>query len=189
MWSVLVTEKRSDLERDTAGGHHRLIDPADAECSEKIRAQERCHRKAKARAKDTVGESNLRRSFPIRDVCRGDPDDGKYHINVPLGWTVLDGGAAKSLAGAESAAMLAEACEKRGRKAGDDRKAEAVNTVFVESESGWSRHSSSCWCLEFSEDQMCIAHRSSLSAAGYFSVGNDRLLPWSFSFHLYLVDC
>ena len=33
--------------------------------------------------------------------------------------------------------MLAQACQKRGRKAGDDRKFEAVeekNTIFMESE-------------------------------------------------------
>ena len=39
-------------------------------------------------------------------------------------------GAAKSLAGAEPAATLAQACEKRGRKAGDDRKVEAVDEKY-----------------------------------------------------------
>ena len=43
---------------------------------------------------------------------------------------MLDCGAAKSLAGAERAAMMAQAFEKRGRKAGDDRKVEAVEEKF-----------------------------------------------------------
>ena len=47
-------------------------------------------------------------------------------MNVLLGWAVLDCGAAESLAGAELAAMFGQACENRGRKAGDDRKVEAV---------------------------------------------------------------
>ena len=51
-------------------------------------------------------------------------------MNVSLLWAVLDCGAAKSLAGAESAALLAQACEKRGRKAGDDRKVEAVEEKY-----------------------------------------------------------
>ena len=51
-------------------------------------------------------------------------------MNVPPGWAVLDCGAARSLAGAESVAMLAQACEKRGRKAGDDRKVEAVEEKY-----------------------------------------------------------
>ena len=51
----------------------------------------------------------------------------KISHDLPHGWAVLDCGTAKSLAGAELAATLAQACEKRGRKAGDDRKAEAVD--------------------------------------------------------------
>ena len=47
-------------------------------------------------------------------------------MHVPLGWAVLACGAAKSLAGAEPAAMLSQACEKRGRKAGDGLKVDAV---------------------------------------------------------------
>ena len=69
-------------------------------------------------------------AFPIQEVCRGDPKERTSHMNVCLLWAVLDCGAAKSLAGAESAAMLAQACEKRGRKAGDDRKVEAVEEKY-----------------------------------------------------------
>ena len=47
-------------------------------------------------------------------------------MNVPRGWTMLDGGAAESHSGAEPPAVLAQVCEKRGCKAGDDRKVEAV---------------------------------------------------------------
>ena len=55
MWVRWVTGKMSALKRDSAGDHHRVIDPAEAEGSENKRAQERGHRKARAKAKD--GES------------------------------------------------------------------------------------------------------------------------------------
>ena len=78
----------------------------EAEGSENNRAQERGHRKAKA--KEKVGESSLMRPFHFKKC------------------TVVACGAAKSLGGAEPAATFAEACEKCGRRAGDDRKVEAV---------------------------------------------------------------
>ena len=75
--------------------------------------------------------------------------------------------------------LLGQACEKRGRKAGDHRKVEAVFS--------WNRRTgdfvihqvASCKGLELSEDKVCITHH----------VGNDRLLPWGSSVHLYLGDC
>ena len=47
-------------------------------------------------------------------------------MNVSRGWAPLDCGAAKSLAGAEPAAVLAQSCTKRGPKARHGRKVEAV---------------------------------------------------------------
>ena len=52
------------------------------------------------------------------------------HMNVPHDWEVMDCGAAKSLAGAGLAPKLAQACEKRGHIAGDDRNVEAVEGKF-----------------------------------------------------------
>ena len=51
-------------------------------------------------------------------------------MNVLLGWAPLDCGAAKSLAGAEPPAMLAQACQRRGRKTGDDRMVDAEEEKF-----------------------------------------------------------
>ena len=73
--------------------------------------------KGKGKGKGKGRRVKFAETFPIQEVYRGDPEYRQSHINVPLGWAVLDGGAAKSLAGAELAAMLAKACEKRGRKA------------------------------------------------------------------------
>ena len=55
-------------------------------------------------------------AFPIQEVYRGDPGEKKSHMNVLPVWAVLD--------------CLAQACETRGRKAGDDRKDEAVEEKY-----------------------------------------------------------
>ena len=64
-----VSGTMSAFKRDTAGDHHRVFDPAEAEGSENNRVQERGHRKARAE----VGESSLKRPFEIQEVYRGDP--------------------------------------------------------------------------------------------------------------------
>ena len=61
--------------RDTAGDHHRVIDPAEAEGSENNRAQERGHRKAKVRPMAKVGRVKVGKAFPIHEVYRGDPEE------------------------------------------------------------------------------------------------------------------
>ena len=147
--------------------------PAEAEGSENKRAQDRGHRKAKARAKAMAEELSLKRRFPIQEVYRGDPKERTSHMNVSLLWAVLGCGAAKSLARAESAAMLAQACEKRGRKAGDDRKVEGVEGKYR--------------CLGIGEKvitsfirlqvprtlggTMCITHEASLMAPRHHRLG------------------
>ena len=72
------------------------------------------HRKAKARAEARDGGFSLKRPLQLRK-CRGDAEERTFHIIVPAGWAVLDCDEAKSLAGAEPAAMLAQACQRRGR--------------------------------------------------------------------------
>ena len=83
------------------------------------------------------------------------------HMNVPLGWAVLNCGAAKSLAGAEPAAMLDQACEKLGCKAGDDCMVEAVEEKhhFCGIGEQVITPLSSCKCLELSDNKMCITHQ------------------------------
>ena len=75
-------------------------------------------------------ENNRAQAYRGQEVYRGDTEERKSHMNVPLGWAVLDCAAAKSLVGAELAAMLGQAFEERGRKVGDDRKVEAVEEQY-----------------------------------------------------------
>ena len=82
-----------------------MLDPAEAEDSENNRAQERGHRKAKARGKDKDRRVKFEEVFPIHEVHRADPEERTFHMDAPLGWAVLDCGAAKSFAGGDPAAM------------------------------------------------------------------------------------
>ena len=87
-------------------------------------------------------------------------------MNVPPGWTVLHCGVAKRRAGAEPAAMLAQACDKRGRKAGCVLKVEAVEEQYRLHGIGEQVITSFIQfkCLELSKDKMCISNRASLMA-------------------------
>ena len=84
---------------------------ARSRCVLLIRAQERGHRKARAKA--GVGEPSLKRPFQFKKTAE-----------------VLDCGAAKRLAGAEPAAMLVQACEERDRTAANDPKFEVVEEKY-----------------------------------------------------------
>ena len=95
--------------RDTARDHHRAIDPAEG--SGNNRTQERGHRKARAEA--GVGESSWKRPSQFKKTT-----------------VVLDCDAAQGLAGAEPAAMLVQACEKRDRTAANDPKFEVVEEKY-----------------------------------------------------------
>ena len=94
------------------------------------RFRKRARRKTKARAKETVGESSLERPFQFKKSTVITPEERKSRMNVPPGRAVLDCGTAESLAGVSPAAMLAQACEYRGRKVGDDRKVEALEEKY-----------------------------------------------------------
>ena len=129
--------------------------------------------------------------FPIEEVYRGDPEERNSHMNVPPGWAALDCTAATSFDGAEPAAMLAQACEKRGGRAGDDRKAEAVKEKYHFRGDGEQEIAS------FIKLQgpgtlggQDVQYAPSINDSGMSQlVGNGHFLPWGSSIHLYPGDC
>ena len=68
----LVTGNTSVLERDTAGDHHPVIDPAEAQGTENNRAQERGNRKDQSKGKSCGRRVKFEDAFPIQEVHRGD---------------------------------------------------------------------------------------------------------------------
>ena len=79
--------------------------------------------------------------------------------------------------------MLAQACEKRGRKAGDDRKVEAVEEKYhifrgIGEQSDHVIHQVRK-CLKLSEDKTCTLCTTAITDASTPPlVGNDHLLLW-----------
>ena len=71
------------LKQDTAGYHHRVIDPAAAEGSENTRGRERGHRKAKG--KGNVRRLKFEEAFPTQGVYRGDPEERTGSAGLRLG--------------------------------------------------------------------------------------------------------
>ena len=52
------------------------------------------------------------------------------HMKVPLGYAVLDCGAAKSLCGAKLVALMAHTCAPEGKRVGDEGDAEAIDESY-----------------------------------------------------------
>ena len=113
-------------------------------------------------------------------------------MSVPPGWAMLeDCGAAKSLTGADPSALLTQAREKRGRKAGDARKVEAVEEKHHFRRIG-EQVITSLIKLQVPGvlgGQIVYYAPSITSGSTPPVVGNDRLLPWCLSIHLYLGEC
>ena len=119
---------------------------------------------------------------PIQDVYRGDPEKRKSHMNVPPDGAVLDCGAANILAGAEPAAMLTQACEKRGRKVEDDLKVEAVEEKYHFRGIG-EQVITSFIKLQVPRTfggQGVHNAPNIIDGSSPPLVGNDQLLPWGF---------
>ena len=112
-------------------------------------------------------------------------------MNVRLGWELLDCGAAKSLVGAEFAAMLTQACQKRRRKVGDERKAEALE------ENCHFRGIGKQVITSFIKLQVLgalggqdVHYAPSITDVSKPSVANSQVLLWEgSSVHLYPGDC
>ena len=57
------------------------------------------------------------------------------HMKVPLGYAVLDCGAAKSLCGAKPVAQMAQKCAREGKRVGDERDTEVSMRAIISEES------------------------------------------------------
>ena len=66
-------------------------------------------------------------------------------MKVPLGYAVLDCGAAKSLCGTKLVALMAQTCAREGKRVGDERDTEAIDESYhfrgignqIEQRHGW----------------------------------------------------
>ena len=65
-------------------------------------------------------------NYPIVEVYNDGSKTQTSHMKVPLGYAVLDCGAAKSLCGAKPVAQMAQTCAREGKRVGDKRDTEAI---------------------------------------------------------------
>ena len=109
------------------------------------------------------------------------------HMKVPPGYAVLDCGAAKSLCGAKPGALMAQTCAREGTRVGDERDTEAVNESYHFRGIG-NQIVSSFMKLRVpgSIDGKEVSFAPSVTPGDIPPlVGNDHLIPWGCSIHLY----
>ena len=66
-------------------------------------------------------------NYPIVEVYNDGSKTHASHMKVPLGYAVLDCGAAKNLCGAKPIAQMAQTCAREGTRVGDESDAEAID--------------------------------------------------------------
>ena len=112
-------------------------------------------------------------------------------MKVPPGFAVLDCGAAKSLCGAKLVALMAQTCAREGERRGDERDTEAVDESYHLRGIG-NQIVSSFMKLRVpgSIDGKEVCFTPSVTPGDIPPlVGNDELIPWGCSIHLYPDEC
>ena len=113
------------------------------------------------------------------------------HMKVPPGNAVLDCGAAKSLCGAKPVALMAQTCAREGKRVGDERDTEAIDESYHFRGIG-NQIVSSFMKLRVlgSIDGKEVGFAPSVTPGDIPPlVGNDHLIPWGCSIHLYPDEC
>ena len=113
------------------------------------------------------------------------------HMKVPPGCAVLDCGAAKSLCGAKLVAQMAQTCAREGERVGDKRDTEAIDESYHFRGIG-NQIVSSFMKLRVpgSIDGKEVSFSPSVTPGDIPPlVGNDHLIPWGCSIHLYPDEC
>ena len=112
-------------------------------------------------------------------------------MNVPLGYAVLDCGATKSLCGAKPVALMAQRCAREGKRVGDKRDAEAIDESCHFRGIGNQIVSSFVKLrVPGSIDGTEVGFSPSVTPGDIPPlVGNDHLVPWCCSIHLYPDEC
>ena len=129
--------------------------------------------------------------YPIVDVYNDGSKTHASHMKVPPGYAVLDCGAAKSLCGAKPIAQMAQTCAREGQRVGDERDTEAIGESYHFRGIG-TQFVSSFMKLRVpgSIDGKEVSFAPSVTPGDNPPlVGNDHLIPWGCSIHLYPDEC
>ena len=113
------------------------------------------------------------------------------HVKVLPGYAVQDCGAAKSLCGAKLVALMAQICAQEGKRVGVERDTEAIDESYHFRGIG-NQIVSSLMKLRVpgSIDGKEASFAPSVTPGDIPPlVGNDHLIPWCCSIHLYPDEC
>ena len=155
--------------------------------SAKGKGKSRRFRREKSDGKGRGGPSN----YPIVEVYNDGSKTQASHMKVPPGYAVLDCGAAKSLCGAKLVAQMAQICAREGKRVGDKRDPEAIDESYHFRGIG-NQIVSSFMKLRVpgSIDGKEVSFSPSVTPGDIPPlVGNDHLIPWCCSIHLYPDEC
>ena len=128
---------------------------------------------------------------PIVEVYNDGSKTHASHMKVPPGYAVLDCGAAKNLFGAKPNVQMAQTCAREGKRVGDERDAEAIDESYHFRGIG-NQIVSSFMKLRVpgSIDGKEVSFTPSITPGDIPPlVGNDHLIPWGCSIHLYPDEC
>ena len=155
--------------------------------SAKGKGKSRRFRREKSDGKGRGGSKN----YPIVEVYNDCSKNQTSHVKVPLGYAVLDCGAAKSLCGAKLVAQMAQTCARERKRAGDERDIEAIDESYHFRGIGNQIVSSFMkFRVPGSIDGKEVSFSPSVTPGDIPPlVGNDHLILWGCSIHLYPDEC
>ena len=190
--SIDALKKVTPCNRCGALGHW------EAECTQPARSRKKRSTSASGKGKSRRfrrkpdgkgrgGSSN----YPIVEVYNDGSKTQTSHMKVPPGYAVLDCGAAKSLCGAKPVALTAQTCAREGKRVGDERDAEALDKSYHFRGIG-NQIVSSFMKLRVpgSIGGKEVSFAPSVTQNDIPPlVGNDHLIPWGCSIHMYPDEC
>ena len=155
--------------------------------SAKGKGKSRRFRREKSDGKGRGGSSNL----PIVEVYNDGSKTQTSHMKVPPGYAVLDCNAANNLYEAKPVALMAQTCAREGKRVGDERDTEAIDESYHFRRIG-NQIVSSFMKLRVpgSIDGKEVSFAPSVTPGDIPPLaGNDHLIPWCCSIHLYPDEC
>ena len=143
------------------------------------------------RRRKSDGKGRGSTNYTIVEVYNDGSKTRTSHMKVPPGHAVLDRGVAKSLCGAKFVALMAQTCAREGKRVGDKRDIEAIDESYHFRGIG-NQVVSSFMKLRMlgSIDGKEVSFAPSVTPGDILPlVGNDHLIPWGCSIHLYPHEC
>ena len=168
------------------------------DCTQPVRNRKKRSPSAKGKGKSrrfrrgkSDGKGRGVSNYHIVEVCNDGSKAHASHMEVPPGYAVLDCGAAKSLCGAKPIAQMAQTCAREGKRVGDERDTEEIDESCHFRGIG-NQIDSSFMKLRVpgSIDGKEVSFAPNITTGGIPPlVGNDHLIPWGCSIHLYPDEC